>query len=52
MRRSCTTEDAFVRFHFELENGEIDKCRNQFAEKFLAGQEAKSDERSYGQVIL
>ena len=31
---------VFVRFHFELENGEIDKCGNQFAEKFLAGQEA------------
>ncbi len=32
-------EDAFVRFHFELDCDEIEECRTKFVEKFPAGQE-------------
>ena len=32
---------AFVRFNFELDKDEIDKCKAKFVEKFLEGQDAK-----------
>ena len=35
---------AFIRFHFELSNDEIEKCRNKFFEKFPAGQEVNLTE--------
>ncbi len=36
--------NAFVRFHFALDNNEIEECRTKFVEKFLPGEDAKLTE--------